>query len=71
MATTRPQKKYPPQHYLFKECEDHKNHMCFLVQNRKMDRVIELARDAKAICFVCGRSAESGKYLCNPTKLEE
>jgi hypothetical protein len=71
MTTTRQKKKYPPQHHLFEECEDHENHMCFLVQNRKMDKVFELAKDAHVICQMCGRTASSGANLCSPVKMTE
>ncbi len=71
MATTRKPKKYLPQHYLFEECEDHEHHLCFLVQHRKMNKVFELAKNAKFICGICGRTAASGKNLCAPTKFEE
>ena len=71
MPQTRQKKKYRPQHHLFKECEDHENHLCFLVANRKMDRVFALAKDSKVICQTCGRTAASGAHLCSPVKMEE
>lgn len=45
--------------------------MCFLVQNRKINKVFELAKDAQFICKMCGRTASSGENICSPVKMTE
>ncbi len=36
---------------------NHDLHMCNVVKLRNMKTVAELAKDAKYICFICGRAA--------------
>ena len=46
----------------------HEKHLCSLVDKRKMKTVARLAKDAKYLCLVCGRSSKSEDNLCWPTE---
>ena len=46
----------------------HERHLCSLVEKRKMKTVARLAKDAKYVCLICGRSSKSEKNLCWPTE---
>ena len=50
---------------------DHSGHLCVLVSEEQMDKVKELVRNPKFICFNCGRAADSDGNLCNPMPLED
>ncbi len=45
---------------------NHDLHMCNVVKLRNMKTVAELAKDAKYICFICGRAAKKKEHLCEP-----
>ena len=45
---------------------NHEQHLCSIVAKRKMKTVARLAKDAKYICLICGRSANSETNLCWP-----
>ena len=45
---------------------DHSGHICVLASCGDFDKIKELTRDPKYICFNCGRVAISDEYLCNP-----
>jgi hypothetical protein len=45
---------------------DHSGHLCVLASCGEFDKIKELTRDPKYICFNCGRVAISDEYLCNP-----
>lgn len=62
-------KRVAPEHELFKEHKGHELHLCHLVRERKMDRVADLAKDAKFVCHICGRAAAEAKYLCEPVEI--
>ncbi len=49
---------------------DHKGHLCVLVSQGAFEKIKELAREPKHICFNCGRVADSAKNLCNPMPME-
>ena len=49
--------------------EDHKDHMCEFAKHHNVDEMRPRVKDAKFICEVCGRSANSKDYLCRPVKL--
>jgi len=50
---------------------DHQGHLCVLVSNKDFDRIRQLVREPKYICFNCGRVADSAQNLCNPMPLDE
>ena len=45
---------------------DHSGHICLLASCGEFDKIKELTKDPKYICFNCGRVAISDEYLCNP-----
>ncbi len=48
---------------------NHDLHMCSIVQTRNMKTVAELSKDAKYICFLCGRAAKKKEHLCEPVAI--
>lgn len=48
---------------------NHDLHMCSIVKLRNMKTVAELAKDAKYICFICGRAAKKKEHLCEPVAI--
>jgi hypothetical protein len=48
---------------------DHKGHLCVLASQGNFDKIKELVKDPKFICFNCGRVADSPDNLCNPMPL--
>ena len=48
---------------------NHDQHMCSIVQARNMKTVAELSKDAKYICFLCGRAAKKKEHLCEPVAI--
>jgi hypothetical protein len=48
---------------------EHKDHMCEFAKHHGVDDMRVRVKDAKFICEVCGRAANSKDYLCRPTKL--
>ena len=53
-----------------KKCEgDHTGHICVLASNEEFEKIKEIAKEPKFICFNCGRVANSDKNLCNPMPL--
>ena len=58
--------------YKISLCDYHPNHdlhMCRIVSLRNMKTVAELAKDAKYICFICGRAAKKKEHLCEPVAI--
>jgi hypothetical protein len=51
--------------------EGHEKHLCWLTLERRMDEVAKLAKDAKYMCFVCGRVAANAENLCEPVQIED
>jgi len=49
----------------------HSGHLCVLASNEKFERIKEMTKSPKFICFNCGRVADFDKNLCNPMPLEE
>jgi hypothetical protein len=47
----------------------HKGHLCVLVSEKNFDRIKELVKNPRFMCFNCGRVADSDKNLCNPMPL--
>ena len=45
---------------------NHAKHLCSIVAKRNMKTVARLAKDAKYICLLCGRSAKKETNLCWP-----
>lgn len=48
---------------------NHDLHLCSVVKHRNMKTVAELAKDAKYICFICGRAAKKKEHLCEPVAI--
>ncbi len=49
----------------------HKGHLCVLASEERFEEIKGLVVKPKAICFNCGRVANSPKNLCNPMALGE
>ena len=47
---------------------NHEQHLCSIVAKRKMKTAALLAKDAKYICLICGRSANKDTNLCWPVE---
>jgi len=62
-------KRVVPEHRLYKQHTGHSQHLCELVQHRKMDRVATLAKGAKFVCHICGRAAAKANNLCEPVEI--
>ena len=62
-------KRVAPAHELFKEHKGNELHLCHLVRERKMDKVADLAKDAKFVGHICGRAAAEAKHLCEPVEI--
>lgn len=45
---------------------NHEKHLCSIVAKRNMKTAARLAKDAKYICLICGRSANKDTNLCWP-----
>ena len=50
---------------------EHKGHFCVLAAKARFDEIKKLTRNPKAICFNCGRVADSENNLCNPMPLKD
>ncbi len=48
----------------------HEGHLCVLASKGEMEKIGQIARSPKFICFNCGRVAECDINLCNPMPLE-
>jgi len=48
----------------------HTGHLCVLVSKGEFEKIRELVKRPKFVCFNCGRAASSGRSLCNPMPLE-
>jgi len=48
---------------------DHKEHMCEFAKHHGVNEMRARVKDAKFICEVCGRAANSKDYLCRPVDL--
>ena len=57
------------QHKLVKQHLGHAQHMCNLVQARKMDKVATLSKGAKYVCHICGRAAAKATNLCEAVEI--
>jgi hypothetical protein len=51
---------------------DHSNHVCQLIvdNNKDLEKITELVKNPKFICFNCARVAENKENLCNPMPIE-
>lgn len=45
---------------------DHQGHICVLASNGEFEKIREMVKNPKWICFNCGRVASSKENLCNP-----
>ena len=59
-------KRVVPEHTLYAQHGGHEDHLCDLVARRQMDKVADLAEDARYICYICGRAAADTSNLCEP-----
>lgn len=50
---------------------EHAGHLCVLVSKREFDKIKDLVKRPKFICFNCGRAAECDDNLCNPMPLDD
>ena len=48
---------------------NHDDHLCKIVELRNMKTVATLSKDARYICFLCGRAAKHKKNLCEPVEI--
>ncbi|MDX1777852.1 MAG: hypothetical protein R3339_03160 [Thermodesulfobacteriota bacterium] len=48
---------------------NHDDHLCKIVELRNMKTVAALSKDARYICFLCGRAAKHKKNLCEPVEI--
>jgi hypothetical protein len=48
---------------------NHDSHLCKVVELRNMKTVAKLSKDARYICFLCGRAAKHKKNLCEPIEI--
>ena len=55
-----------PERRLYAQHGGHEHHLCDLVARRQMDKVADFSKDAKYICFICGRAAADASNLCEP-----
>ncbi len=49
---------------------EHPGHLCVLASKGMFDRIKQLTRTPRFICFNCGRVADSERSLCNPMPLD-
>ena len=54
---------------LAKKHTGHADHLCAIVSRREMERAALLAKNAKYVCFICGRAAAKSKNLCEPMEI--
>ena len=55
-----------------KKCRGrHSGHLCVLASKDEFEKIKEMTREPKYICFNCGRVADLAKNLCNPMPLNE
>ncbi|MBU0634086.1 MAG: hypothetical protein KKB82_08690 [Candidatus Omnitrophica bacterium] len=50
---------------------DHKGHLCVLASKGLFNEIRTLTKNAKFICFNCGRVADCEQNLCNPMSLDK
>jgi hypothetical protein len=48
----------------------HEGHLCVLASKGEMEKISDISRSPKFICFNCGRVAECDVNLCNPMPLD-
>jgi hypothetical protein len=55
-----------------KRCSgDHQGHLCVLASGEQFEKIKNLARNPRFICFNCGRVADEDCNLCNPMPLSD
>jgi hypothetical protein len=47
----------------------HEGHLCAIVSKREIEKAASLAKNAKYICYICGRAAAKAKNLCEPVEI--
>ena len=57
--------------YFCKDSENHREHMCSLMELGKMREVVELSQNPAFVCKICGVRADRAENLCHPEALEE
>ena len=70
--TTQANKKDSKVNYkmsLYDYHPNHDSHLCKIVELRNMKTVATLSKDARYICFLCGRAAKHKKNLCEPVEI--
>jgi hypothetical protein len=48
---------------------NHDQHLCSILTFRNMKTLARLSKDAKYICFICGRAAKHKRHLCAPVEI--
>jgi len=48
----------------------HTGHLCVLASNEQIEKIKELTKTPRHICFNCGRVADAARNLCNPMPLD-
>ncbi len=51
------------------ECPEHDRHLCHIINLRNMKTAGSLSKDARFLCFICGRAAKAAQNLCEPVKI--
>ena len=51
---------------------EHSDHVCQLIvdNNKNLEKIKEVVKNSKFICFNCARVAENEGNLCNPMPIE-
>jgi hypothetical protein len=47
----------------------HDRHLCHIMNLRNVKTAGRLSKDARYICFLCGRAAKNKKNLCEPLQI--
>jgi hypothetical protein len=50
--------------------KEHPGHLCVLASKGMFDKIKQITKEPRFICFNCGRVADSEKSLCNPMPLD-
>lgn len=48
---------------------NHDKHLCSIVTFRNMKMAARLSKDARYLCFICGRAAKRKQNLCWPVEM--
>ena len=61
--------KAPKSKEVFKKHTGHGQHLCMLVSRREMAQVARLSKDARYVCYICGRASAKAGNLCEPVEI--